>query len=268
MKNVKNIVSDIGKDTASGVHNFHQAVEFLGDVFINSLLAILQPRKIRWREVFYYLDLCGRRSVGIVCCICFLMGGILGFQSAIQLQQYGTELFVADLLGFSVLKELGPIMVAFIATGRAGSSFAAEIGSMKGSDEINALETMGISPVQFLVIPKLIAMIISLPLLTVIGDVMGLLGGLAVVNLSIGIPSEVYIGRTLRVLEPSIMAMGVLKSIIFAGLITLVGCRCGLEAGDDSQSVGRAATKAVVYSIFAVVFADAMLTLVYMVWGY
>ncbi len=268
MKKVKNIVTDIGRDTANGVSGAFSTVAFVGDVFGGLLEALARPKRIRWRDVLYYLDLCGRQSVPIVCYICVLMGVILGFQSAVQLQKYGAELFVADLLGFSILKELGPLMVAIIATGRAGSSFAAEIGTMKVSEELNALETMGIRPVRFLVVPKLLAMTVSLPLLAVIGDLAGVIGGLLVAIGYMNLPAQVYIARTLAVLSPSVLVMGILKTVVFAWLITLVGCQRGFAAGGDAQAVGRASTQAVVSGILAVVVADAVLTLLYMVWGY
>ena len=244
------------------------AIAFIGDVWASCTYAAARPRKIRWRDVFYYMDICGRQSVPIVACICFLMGAILAFQAAVQFKNYGAEIFVADLLAFSLLKELGPLMVAIIATGRAGSSFAAEIGTMKVDEEINALETMGIQPTRYLVVPKLIAMLVSLPLLAVIGNFFGLLGGLAVAVSYMGLPAMTYVNRTIAVLSPSVLYMGVLKCVPFAILITLVGCHCGFVADSDSQGVGRATTRAVVAGILGIVIADAMLTLIYMQWGF
>ena len=143
-----------------------------------------------------------------------------------------------------------------------------KIGTMKVDEEINALRTMGINPCRFLVVPKLLAMVVSLPLLTVIGDIMGLAGGLAVAVSYLGMPAGVYISRTFEVLRPDVLYMGVLKTVFFAVLITLVGCYRGFASSSDAQGVGRAATLAVVNGILAVVIADAVLTLVYMAWGY
>jgi len=177
---VKNMVSSVGGGTARRVGDIFGVIAFVGDVARGIAEAAAHPARIRWRDAVYYLDLCGRQSVPIVSAICFLMGVILAFQAGVQMQVYGAEIYVADLLGFSILKELGPLMVAIIATGRAGSSFAAEIGTMKVDEEINALETMGIRPVRFLVVPKLMAMTVSLPLLAIIGDVVGVAGGAGV----------------------------------------------------------------------------------------
>ncbi|MDD4818510.1 MAG: ABC transporter permease [Victivallaceae bacterium] len=265
---VKDFVTGVGRGTYDEVSGAVNRIGFVGDVVSAVAEVVVSPRKLRWRDVLYYLDLCGRKSVPIVAAICFLMGAIVAFQSAFQMRKYGAELYVADLLAFSLLKELGPLMVAVIATGRAGSSFAAEIGTMKVDEEINALETMGIKPVRFLVIPKLLAMMVSLPLLTVIGDVVGILGGLTVAQVYLGMPASTYMARTIDVLVPSVFCMGVLKTVFFAICITLIGCHCGFAAGTDAQGVGRATTRAVVSGIFAVVLGDAVLTLIYMAWGY
>ena len=268
MDKMRTFIINVGRDAADGFSGAAGGVAFLGEVCCGVAETLRHPEKLRWRFVWYYLELCGRKSVPIVVYICFLMGVILAFQAAVQLRNYGAELFVADLLAFSVLKELGPLMVAVIATGRAGSSFAAEIGTMKVDEEINALRTMGINPCRFLVVPKLLAMVVSLPLLTVIGDIMGLAGGLAVAVSYLGMPAGVYISRTFEVLRPDVLYMGVLKTVFFAVLITLVGCYRGFASSSDAQGVGRAATLAVVNGILAVVIADAVLTLLYMAWGY
>ena len=152
---------------------------FIGGV-VRSIPTLFTKKGLRKREIRYYLDLCGVQSVPIVVLICLLMGAVLGLQAALQLRKVGTEIFTVDLVGFAVLKEFGPLMVAMIATGRAGSAFAAEIGTMKVNEEISALATMGIRPEAYLVLPKLIAMLIAMPLLAVIGDVAGIAGGMIV----------------------------------------------------------------------------------------
>ena len=241
--------------------------EFLGGVTM-VLPQIFKPRGIRRRELYYYLDLCGVRSLVIVIMISVLMGAVLAIQSALQLRKFGTEIFVADLVGFAVLKEFGPLMVAMVAIGRAGSAFAAEIGTMKVNEEISALQTMGIRPEAFLVLPKLLAMLLALPILTIVGDLAGLLGGMFVGVSFIGLTAEVYYERTFSVLNNVTFLLGVLKSVPFAVLITLAGCYCGFTATGDALGVGRGATKAVVLSIFLVVIADAVMSVLYSFIGY
>jgi phospholipid/cholesterol/gamma-HCH transport system permease protein len=196
------------------------------------------------------------------------MGVILGFQFALQAQKVGAEIYVADGVGFSILKELGPFMVAVICTGRAGSAFAAEIGTMKVNEEISALQTMGFSPVAFLVIPKLLAMLLTVPLLIVFGDFAGLAGGFTVGVTMMDLTPAAYLDRTFQVLEPSTLTMGVLKGLVFAIIIALVGCVRGFQSQSDAQGVGRATTSAVVTGIFLIVVADAVLTRLYTLWGY
>ena len=240
---------------------------FIGAV-VRALPTLFTRRGLRKREIRYYLDLCGVQSVPIVVLICLLMGAVLGLQAALQLRKVGTEIFTVDLVGFAVLKEFGPLMVAMIATGRAGSAFAAEIGTMKVNEEISALATMGIRPEAYLVLPKLIAMLVAMPLLAAIGDVAGIAGGMIVGVSYLNIPLAVYWERTIHALSGVTFLLGVLKCAVFSILVSLCGCYCGFSAEGDAQGVGRGATRAVVSSIFFVVIADAVMTMLYSFIGY
>ena len=241
-------------------------------IFIGAVVAVLpqifRKRGVRLKDMLYYLDLCGTKSLLTVIMVSALMGLVLGIQGALQLRKVGTDIFIVDLVGFAVLKEFGPLMVAIIGTGRAGSAFAAEIGTMKVNEEISALKTLGISPEAFLVLPKLLAMLLALPLLTVFADAAGLLGGLGVGITFMNIPFDAYIERTFRILDGITFSLGVLKSMVFAVLITMAGCYCGFKAEGDAQGVGRGATKAVVVSVFLVIIADTVMTLLYSFIGY
>lgn len=245
-----------------------EMVGFLGEVTFVTRQIIKNPKKIRWVDTLYYMDMCGSQALPIVALICFLMGLIMAFQGAVLLSNYGAELYVADLVGFAILKEMGPLMVAMIATGRAGSSFAAEIGTMKVDEEIDALETMGIAPVRMLVIPKLIAMLIVIPILTVFGDFCGIFGGLVVGSGLMGIPTVAYYDRTVEVLRISTLNIGLIKSFIFAVIITLVGCLRGFQSTTGAQGVGRSTTSSVVTSIFLIVVADLVMTIICYILGY
>ncbi len=255
------LLDKIERSIKSKHYELYQCLDFLGNTASALLEALRHPFKIRWRETFYYLEQCGVKSLPIVLIICFLLGTILAFQGALQLAQFGTQIFIVDLVGWSVLMELGPVMVAIIATGRAGSAFAAEIGTMIVDEEVNALNTMGISVARFLVIPKLIALSVAMPLLTCFGNIAALLGGLCI-GVTVGdVPMAAYITRTFNVLTPDAFLFGVGKSLIFAIIIALVGCFRGLQSSMDAQGVGRSATNAVVTSIFAVVISDAIITI-------
>ena len=265
---LKQPFTNLGKAICQGVTSWRETLTFWGETAASVGLLFYKPRKLRWSSFFYYLDMCGALAVPIVLLICFLMGVTIAFQAAVQMQKFGTEIFVADIVGFSMLKEFGPLMVAIIATGRAGSSFAAEIGSMKAEEEISALTTMGISPVRFLVVPKLLAMVIALPVLIIFADLAGILGGLAVSWSFLGLTAESYLTRTCEVLSPMVFVLGVIKGIFFGAMITLVGCREGFRSTADSQGVGRAATSAVVRSVLFLVILDALITVIYSFWGY
>ena len=234
-------------------------VSFLGEMTLACLEAIRNPRKIRWQNTLYYMNVCGINGLPITVLICLLTGVIIGYQAAVQMQKYGAESFLPGLVGCSVARELAPIMVAVIATGRAGSAFAAEIGTMKVSEEIDAMRTMGFDPARFLVIPKLIAMICMIPLLTVFGDLAGILGGLLVGVGQLDMPLDAYYQTTVSWVKPKYFFEGVFKSGIFAWLITAIACWRGFRTGSDSIAVGKATTSTVVISILAIVVADALL---------
>jgi len=244
-----------------------EPLEFLGAV-VCAMPSLFKKRGLRMRDLTYYFDICGVKSLFVVLLISLLMGLVLGFQSAIQLQKMGTDIFIVDLVALAVLKELGPLMTAMIATGRAGSAFAAEIGTMKVNEEISALKTLGLRPEAFLVLPKLVAMLAAMPLLTVFGDAAGVAGGMAVGVFHMGIPSSAYWERMLTVVDFVSVLLGLVKGMVFGILITLAGCYCGFSASGDAQGVGRGTTKAVVLSIFLVVVADAILTVFYSFFGY
>jgi phospholipid/cholesterol/gamma-HCH transport system permease protein len=264
---MKSFVTSIGKQTTGKILGLKQGVSFLGEVLYESINALLNPRKIKWKNTLYYMDMCGREAVPIMALICFLMGLILGFQSAVQMKQFGTDIYVADLVGLSIVKELGPLMIAMIAAGRAGSAFAAELGTMKVNEEIDALTTMGFIPSRILIMPKLIAMVFVMPLLTVIGDLAGVVGGLVVGLTNLKLPFSAYLNQTMKAIHYTDVTEGLIKSFIFAILITLIGCFQGMNCSNDAQGVGRATTVTVVMGIFLIVVSDTIMTIAFSVLG-
>ena len=165
------LICEIGDATVSVFQDALKLISFTGETISELFHALRNPMRIRWRETLYYMNMCGANALPISSLICLLMGLILGYQSAVQMHKYGADSFLPALVGCSIVRELGPLMIAVIATGRAGSAFAAEIATMKSTEEINAMETMGFSPWRFLVIPKLLAMMCMMPLLTFFGRV-------------------------------------------------------------------------------------------------
>ncbi|MBO7147348.1 MAG: ABC transporter permease [Lentisphaeria bacterium] len=234
-------------------------ITFLGELSSAVWNAIRHPSRIRWKDTFYYMNVCGADGLPITMLICFLSGVIIGYQAAVQLQKYGAETFLPGLVGCTVVRELAPVMVAVIATGRAGSAFAAEIGTMKVSEEVDAMITMGIEPARFLVIPKLIAMITMLPMLTVFGDIAGILGGWAVGIFQLNMPLDVYYQTTVGWVKYKYFLESIFKSMIFAYVITTIGCWRGLRTGSGAVAVGKATTSTVVICILMIVVVDAIL---------
>lgn len=236
---------------------------FIGETACAFAYAIRHPRKIRWRETLYYMDNCGSDAIPIVCVVGFLVGFVLALQGVVQLEKMGARFMVLDLVIFSVFKELGPIMTAIVATGRAGSSFAAEIGTMKVTEEIDAMTVMGFDISRFLVVPKIIAMIIVMPILTIVGNISAIIGGIFVnyVQIKVSIPESV--NTVFQVLTITDFMQSIVKSIVFGAIIACVGCMRGLQTKNDSQSVGRSTTSAVVTSIFILAVADTIITLIF-----
>jgi phospholipid/cholesterol/gamma-HCH transport system permease protein len=253
----------VGRHTWDVIANIRDAVTFVGDLVYAVAQAFRHPLRIRWRDTVGYMLRCGADAVGIVLLICFLMGLILGFQAALQLHTFGADIMVADLVGLSITKELGPLMVAMICTGRAGSAFAAEIGTMKVSEEVDAMATMGLDVNRFLIFPKIFALFLVMPLLAIFGDIAGVFGGLLVGHFMLDLPVVAYWQQTVTVIGIWEVSEGLIKSGLFALLIAGVGCYRGLRTDGGAEGVGAATTSAVVSGIFLVIVADSFMTFLF-----
>jgi len=259
------ILDEIGRETLT-MFNDTNTLDFIGDVAVAGTQAARKPRSVNWGDVARLMERAGADGMPIVLLISFLVGLVTAFQAAVQLKQFGANIFVADLVALSITRELGPLMTAIIASGRSGAAFAAEIGTMKVSEEVDALGAMGLDRTRFLVTPKVIALIAMLPCLTLFADLVGILGGLAVAMFSLEIPAVVYFRQMKAYMSMWDIAQGLVKSIVFAVLIAAIGCLRGLEARHDAASVGRVTTAAIVAGIFAIVCADAIFTVLFNVW--
>ena len=243
-----------------------RTVSFTGEVVLGLRDALAHPRRIRWRDTWLYMQRSGHEALPIVSLISFLMGLITAFQAAVQLRQFGADIYVANLVGLSITRELGPLMTAIIAAGRSGAAFAAEIGTMKVSEEVDALGAMGLDRTRFLVTPKVIALLVMLPCLTMFADLVGILGGLFVAMFTLDIPALVYFRQMKAYMSMNDVLQGLAKSVVFAILIASIGCLRGFEAREGAESVGRVTTGAIVASIFAIICADAVFTVLFNVW--
>jgi len=256
----------IGEATLKVLSDVRELLVFAGEVILGVGEALRNPRRIRWRETWLYMERTGLDAVPIVSLISFLMGLITAFQAAVQLTQFGADIYVANLVGLSIVRELGPLMTAIIAAGRSGAAFAAEIGTMKVSDEVDALTTMGLDRTRFLVMPKVLALLLMLPCLTLGADLVGILGGLTVSVIGLGLPVEVYLRQTRVALGIWDVYSGLIKSVAFAILIAGVGCLRGFQAEGGAESVGRITTSAIVAAIFLIIVADAVFTVLFHYW--
>jgi phospholipid/cholesterol/gamma-HCH transport system permease protein len=229
--------------------------------------APFSTKGFRWPATFYQMVRIGVESLPIVFLIAGSVGMIVALQAATQLRRVGATIYVADLVGISLTRELGPLMTAIIIAGRSGSAIAAELGSMKVAEEVDALTAMGLDPVEFLALPRILAMGIMLPCLTILADVIGILGGVVVAGVSLGIPAGNYLEQTLNALLLKDLFSGLVKSLVFAVIIAGVGCYQGFRVEGGAEGVGRRTTASVVVSIFLIIAADLVFTLAFYVLG-
>ena len=237
-------------------------ISFVGSVCLAFTYSILHPKSLRMDDTFLYMQKTGVDALPIVGMVSFLMGLIMAFMSSIQLQMFGANIYVASLVSLAMTRELGPIMTAIIVAGRSGSSFASEIGTMKISEEVDALFTMGFDPTRYLVVPKIMASVIVVPILTLFSDVFAILGGLTVGVLMLDLTANAYILQTLKTLSLFDIFLGSFKSGVFAILISWIGCLRGFRVKGGAASVGQATTSAVVSSIFLIIVFDSIFAVI------
>lgn len=257
----------LGEASIRHAEDMKYLISFIGSVCLSLLYVCLHPKSLRTDDTFSYMQKTGVDALPIVGLISFLLGLIMAFMSSVQLQQFGANIYVASLVSLSMVRELGPIMTAIIVAGRSGSAFAAEIGTMKISDEVDALFTMGFDTTRFLVVPKIIASVIVVPFLTLFSDIFAILGGLVVGVSMLDLTFNSYIAQTIRTLTLFDVFWGFFKSGIFAFLIAWIGCLRGFQVRGGAASVGQATTSAVVSSIFLIIVSDSILAVILRYWG-
>jgi len=226
--------------------------------------ALRHPRRLRWRPILHNVQAAGVDALPITGLLSFLMGLVIAYQGADQLQRFGANIFVVDLVALAMLRELSPLLTAIIIAGRSGSAYTAQIGTMKVTEEIDALRTIGIGAQDLLVIPKVIALVIVMPLLTVYTDVTGVLGGMVMAKLKLGVGFAAFFDRLVDAIHPSSYWTGLMKAPVFALIVALVGCHRGFQVGGSADSVGAQTTTSVVQSIFLVIVTDALFSIVFL----
>ena len=257
-------VEALGRHVVHGLRETVSGLAFVGRIAATALHATSSLRRLRLRSVARHVYDTGISAVPIVALIAFLISVIIAYMSAQQLQKFGAEIFVVDLVTIGVLRELGVLLTAIIVAGRSGSAFAAEIGAMRLNEEVDALEATGVDPFETLVLPRLVGLAIALPLLTVIADLIGLAGGALLCKFLLGIPLPQYMIRVNESIASTTFWVGIIKAPVFAVLIGLAGTYRGLQVRDSSRELGRLTTVAVVQSIFLVILADALFAVLFM----
>lgn len=242
------------------IHNF---ISFFGEVFLKFITLLIHPSRMRWKDLPLHFTQAGVMALPITLLIVFLLGLITGYQGALQLKQFGADIFIADLIGISLSRELSPLMVAILVAGRSGSAFAAEIGTMKVSEEIDALTTMGFDRIEFLVLPRIFAVTLAMPILVIICNIVGMFGGLIAAITTLDITSTGYILRMQSALSLWDIGSGLFKSLIFGFLIASLGCYKGLNVEGGADSVGRFTTSSVVAGVFLIILTDAIFTFIF-----
>lgn len=255
-------VSRIGAGFLDFFQDVTSVISFIGELLIDLTATCFNPRLVRWSDVILYMRRAGVEGLPIISLIALLLGLILAFMSSLQLQQFGANIYVASLLAIAMVKELGPIMTAILVAGRSGSAFAAEIGTMKVNEEVDALTVMGMDPMYFLTLPKVIASMVVVPLLTIYADLLGIIGGLIVGVTLLDLTVYAYIQETKYILTVFDFVASFIKSIFFAFLISAIGCQRGFQVRGGAAAVGTATTSAVVAGIFLIIVVDSVFAIV------
>ncbi len=263
----ENFLTGVGEATIDVWRKTRVFTHFIGECVLGAGRLLKHPRKFRWGDLLEEMQQCGAMALPIVGLVSFLVGVTLAYTGAIVLRQYGGDIYVADLIGLSMVREMGAMMTGMVIAGRTGAAFAATLGNMKANEEIDALETLGISAIDFLVLPRLLALGLMMPLLALYANALGILGGMAVALKVLSIPPAAYWVEMLTIVDMSDLMVGVIKAGTFGLIIGLAGCLRGIEAERSAAGVGRAATSAVVTAILLIIVADAIFAVVFDILG-
>ncbi len=257
------IFEQAGRTAVNLLEESRGVLDFIGHTFVALWRSLLGTKPWRFKETLYQIDESAIKALWIIGLTMFLVGIVVAYQSAIQLRTYGANIFIVDMMGISILRELAPMLTAIIVAGRSGSAFAAQIGVMKLTEEIDAMRTMGFDPYAYLVLPRMIALIVMMPILIFFADMFGMLGGMLVAKAELGISSTLFLERFASVVHIKHFVAGVVKGPFFAVIIAGIGIYRGLGVKNDTESIGINTTRSVVESIFTVIICDALFSIVF-----
>nr|WP_238987401.1 ABC transporter permease [Roseovarius dicentrarchi] len=257
----------LGRRAVSAGHVAVELTSFLGQVMAALGLMVIRPRRLRMTSLVHHMQEVGWNAIPIVALMSFLIGVVLAFQGSVQLRQFGAEVFVVDLIAISVLRELGILLTSIVVAGRSGSAYTAAIGSMKMREEVDAMRTLGLDPIDILVVPRVLALMLMLPVLGLISDISGLVGGALMSWIELGVSPSVFQARLVSNTDVWHFLVGMIKAPFFALIIGIIGCYEGLKVGGNAESLGRLTSTSVVLSIFMVIVADALFSVVFALVG-
>jgi phospholipid/cholesterol/gamma-HCH transport system permease protein len=260
-------IEHIGKFAWDYAANIRNALAFVGETVAASISQMFHATRIRWRVLLYNLQIDGLNALPIIGLLSFLMGIVIAYQGSEQLKTFGANIFIVDLVGISLLREIAPLLTAILVAGRSGSAYTAQIGTMTVTEELDALRALGISPISLLVFPRALALVIALPLLTVFADAVGVFGGMLIASSQLGITFTEFVNRFEYAIVLRHYLIGISKTPVFAAIIALVGCYQGFQVFGGVDSVGRHTTISVVQAIFLVIVTDAFFSILFSWWG-
>ncbi len=253
----------LGKKSVTLFQQYLKFAAFLGEVCVDFLEILKKPFKLEWRSFLYEIDVGGYQALPIVALMMLLIGVVVAYQLSVQLRDYGANIYMIDFSGVSILREFSPLIVSIIIAGRTSTSFAALLGTMKVNEEIDALNTMGLSPIECLVTPKILGLLIALPLLVVWGDIFGVLGSMIMAKNTIGVGYHGFLIRFQQEVAIKHLYLGLVKTPMFALIIAGIGCYQGFQASGSAQSVGERTTTAAVQAIFLIILADGLFSILF-----
>ena len=257
------VLDKVGQSSVGVMAQVAALLAFIGEIAMAFGGCLAHPQRIRWRPILFNIRTAGFDALPIVGLLAFLLGIVVAYQGADQLRRYGANIFVVDLVGVSMLREFAPLITAIIIAGRSGSAYAAQIGTMAVTEEIDAMRTLGLQPLEVLVLPKLIALVIALPLLTAFADLMGVAGGMLMARGQLDVSFGEFIDRFALAVSPTTLWVGLAKAPVFAAVIAVIGCFQGFRTAGGADSVGKQTTRSVVQAIFLVIVADALFSVAF-----
>ncbi len=258
-----NVVARIGKQTSQFLTEARDYLAFVGKLGSESVRVLMHPSHIRWPAIANVIETTGYQALPIIALLSFMVGVVIAYQMGLQLQQYGANVFIVDLLGLSILREFGPLITSIMVAGRTGAAYTAQLGTMKVNQEIDALDTMGVTPAEILLLPRIIGLVIVLPLLTIWADVFGVLGGMVMAKNMMGMGWHDFLLRFQHQISLSALVIGLGKAPVFALIIASIGCFAGMQVKGSADSVGKQTTRSVVLAIFFIIVADGIFSVIF-----